>query len=82
MILEQILDRGALKAEPGQSPTGYKNLTTWEKQVLNNPDRFHAPKNVWDRKTRRDFVARWGGLPKTSQPVQTATDRMAAGRQR
>lgn len=82
MLIEQVLDQGALRAEPGQNPSGYKKLTMWEKQVLDNPDRFHAPKNAWDRKTRRDFVARWGGLPKTSHSVQAAADRMAASRRR
>lgn len=82
MKIEQVLDGGALRAESGQSPVGYKKLTMWERQVLDNPDRYQNPKGFWDRKTRTDFVARWGGLPKSSQPVQAATDRMATSPRR
>ena len=82
MKIEQVLDRGALRAEPDQNPVDYKKLTLWEKQVLANPDRYRDAKDFWGSKTRTDFVARWGGLPLSSQPVQAAADKMAASRRR
>jgi hypothetical protein len=74
MILEQVLDRGALKAEKEQTPATTE-LTVWEQQVMNNPNLYRHPQTDWDRRTRGLFIARWGGLPKQEQPVAASTAR-------